>query len=163
MCKFRFQLFDRAYLKERCADIPLGSDVTVMSRVARDGVNTYTVAEGHYGVDETDNVAYGVREDLLSDRPPFQTLYMIRGEVLARHDRTIHLPDFKLEQLVVGNLEEAIKQYELAVGVCDVEHKNRGQYGKCTLFELDIDEKGIPSQFIDEDKIIKQKFFIERG
>lgn len=163
MCKFKYKLFDKVYLKDRCADIMLGSDVTVMGRFQKDDVNYYTVAEGTMCIDETDNIAYDVREDLLSDRPPFQILYMIRGEVLARHDRTIHLPDFKLEQLVVGNLEEAIKQYELAVGVCDVEHKNRGQYGKCTLFELDIDEKGIPSQFIDEDKIIKQKFFIERG
>lgn len=163
MCKFRFSLSDKVYLKEQCGNIPLGSVVGIMSRIEKDGLNTYTVIRGDSVKNETDNIAYGVREDLLSDRPPFQTLYMVRGEVLARHDKKIHLPDFKLEQLIVGNLEEAIRQYELVVGVCDVERKNRGVYGKCTLFELDLDEKGIPSSFIDDDKIIKQRFFIERG
>ena len=160
MCKFKYKLFDKLYLKERCADIPLGSDITIISRVQKNGVNYYTVAEGTMCIDETDNIAYDVCEDLISSRPPFQMLYRVSGEVLMHK-----LPTFKVEQLVAGNLEEAKKHFDLAVRVCEAEFNNLGRYGKCVLYELDFDDKGVPVPLtlVPDENIIKQKFFIDRG
>lgn len=83
MKQFKYNLMQRAYLRETFDSVPVGSKITIMSRYYdNDAKCFYHVIQGDISFKSEDEpLIRDVPEGIISSRPPYETLYAIKTEL----------------------------------------------------------------------------------
>ena len=163
MKQFKHNLMQRAYLRETFDNVPVGSKITIMGRYSdNDNKCFYHVIRGDISFKSEDEpLIRDVPEDIISSRPPYETLYAIKTELYYRYKHRENGNDIYTIKYVLGNLDTARAEFYYEVDRCITLTMDKLQYGKVSLYVPVIKEDGYVLDIAEEN--IDQKFFFERG
>lgn len=163
MKQFKYNLMQRAYLRETFYNVPVGSKITIMGRYSdNDDKCFYHVIQGYISFKSEDEpLIRDVPEGIISSRPPYETLYAIKTELYYRYRHRENGNDIYTIKYVLGNLNTARAEFYCEVDRCITLTMNKLQYGKVSLYVPVIKEDGYVLDIAEEN--IDQKFFFERG
>lgn len=150
MCKFKFEMGSQVWVKSPDLGFNLAELVTINGRRDENGVE-YKVTNG--------KVSAWVSCKALSNRPPFQEIYVVYAEVHNSYRRRNPELEYEHYQVIVGDEQRAIKEWEYALMKCHCTTQYAGRYGKCILYTPKIHDDGKLSQFPEDDEIIKSEYF----